>query len=413
MKRFNIAMNNLLNGKKILLGITGGIAAYKICELVRLIRQAGAHVQIILTQHAKQFVTPLTLEVLSGRPVYSDLFEHHFESNIGHIQLARWADMIMVAPASADIIARLAHGLADDLLTTLCLASTVPLAIVPAMNMYMWQHPATQENVNCLINRGTHFIGPDLGEQACGDNGMGRLVQPIELMTWLENFYLNSSPSVFLGKKILITAGPTHEAIDPVRYIATLSSGSMGYSIAEVFAKLGAQVVLISGPSTLSPPSQVKKIAVTSAEEMHQAVMENLPCDIFVGAAAVADYKPELTSPVKIKRDSDLFSLKMIKNPDILATVQKSHPQPLTVGFAAETDNHLQNAMAKLHKKAVHMIVLNAVENGQGFGINQKNSVTFLSHDGQRVDLPVLSKSAIALRLVEFISDFYRNAILT
>lgn len=399
-------MNTHLTGKKILIGITGGIAAYKICELIRLLRGVGAQVQVVTTHHAKEFVAPLTLEVLSGKPVYADLFDHQFESNIGHIQLSRWADVIMVAPASADFMARLSHGLADDLLTTLCLATQAPIVVAPAMNRYMWHNKATQENVDCLKKRGIYLIEPDEGEQACGDNGVGRLVLPTELLAWLETFFSSVSDPVFSGKKVLITAGPTHEAIDPVRYISTQSSGMMGYAIADAIAKCGAQVILVSGPSSLVGPNHVKKIDVRSANDMHQAVTENLPCDIFVGAAAVSDYRPEFTSSSKIKRDVDLVSLKLVKNPDILCSVKNAYPSAFIVSFAAETDNHFSNAKEKLKKKGANMMVLNAVENGKGFGLN-KSSVTFLTPDGRRVDLPELNKNEIALRLTAFIRDFF------
>lgn len=385
----------------ILIGVTGGIAAYKVVELIRLLRDQGHTVQIVMTEQAKQFITPLTLQTLSGRSVYSDLFDAHFENAIGHIQLARWADVILIAPASAHVIARLAHGLADDLLSTLCLASAAPLLIAPAMNKQMWDNPATQANITLLKNRGVTFIGPDSGEQACGEIGMGRMAETEELAETLNNF-LNLP--LFAGKKVLITAGPTQEAIDPVRYISTRSSGIMGYAIAEVFAHFGAEVHLISGPSTLPCPHQVHKIAVTSTEEMYQATCQQLPVDIFVGAAAVTDYRAETPSTFKIKRGVDEYSLKLVKNPDILAAVKKISPKSFLVGFAAETNDHLRHAQEKLHKKSVDMLLLNAVENGQGFGA-VSSSMTVLTADGEVQQWPELSKPAIARRLLELIAQ--------
>ena len=311
----------------------------------------------------------------------------------------------MIAPASANIIARITHGIADDLLTTLCLATPAPLAIAPAMNMLMWKNPATQENIACLQQRGAHIIGPAAGEQACGDVGLGRLIEPTEILEWLENFF--SKPKL-LQKKVVITAGPTHEAIDPVRYITNRSSGKMGYALAKAMAQSGAQVLLISGPTTLECPPGVTRINIRSAEEMQAAVSQNMACDIFVGVAAVADYRPLQCATTKIKRNSESYALNLIKNPDILLTVANAQPRPFTVGFAAETDHHSENAKAKLQKKNLDMIVLNPVENGQGFD-SEFNCVTILTRDGQTIEIPKSSKQAVSAQLTDLISTLINS----
>ncbi len=393
-------MKNPLNNKNILIGVTGGIAAYKVAELIRIIRNKGAETQVVMTEHAKRFITPLTLQTLSGRPTYSDLFDANFENDIGHIRLARWVDAILIAPASANFIARLSQGIANDLLTTLCLATTAPIILAPAMNKCMWDNPLTMDNVSRLKKQGVFFIGPSIGKQACGEEGMGRMVEPEELLLSLQGFF---NENIFAEKKIVITAGPTHESIDPVRYISTRSTGNMGYAIAEAFANLGAQVCLISGPSSLACPHKVKKISVISAAEMHQAVMLNLPADIFIGAAAVSDYRSESPSPLKIKRGANYYSLNLIKNPDILAAVKNSLPCPFLVGFAAETDNHLTHAQEKLQRKDIDMIVLNSVENEQGFG-PVASEVTILTKTKEVMNWPKLTKPVIANRLVELIA---------
>ncbi len=393
-------MNKTLINKKILLGVSGGIAAYKVAELVRLLLKAGAEVQVVMTAHAKQFITPLTLEILSQKPVYDDLFAKDFESNIGHIELARWPDIIMIAPASANIIAKIAHGIADDLLSTLCLATTAPLAVAPAMNKNMWENPATQDNINRLRTRGINIIYPAHGEQACGDVGVGCLAAPALLCSWLENFF---SKPVMSSKKVLITAGPTQEAIDPVRYLSNYSSGKMGYALAQAMSESGAEVVLISGPTSLECPRHVKIIRVTSAAEMHEAVKQNLPCDLFIGAAAVADYRPESIANNKIKRLSENYSLQLVKNPDILLSVSNFHPRPFVVGFCAETNNHLENARTKLQQKNLDMILMNAVENGEVFN-SDFNEVIIITKESEQ-KLPRLTKQEIAFQLINIISQ--------
>ena len=393
-------MNKTLINKKILLGVSGGIAAYKVAELVRLLLKVGAEVQVVMTAHAKQFITPLTLEILSQKPVYDDLFAKDFESNIGHIELARWPDIIMIAPASANIIAKIAHGIADDVLSTLCLATTAPLAVAPAMNKNMWENPATQDNINRLRTRGINIIYPAHGEQACGDVGVGCLAAPALLCSWLENFF---SKPVMSSKKVLITAGPTQEAIDPVRYLSNYSSGKMGYALAQAMSESGAEVVLISGPTSLECPRHVKIIRVTSAAEMHEAVKQNLPCDLFIGAAAVADYRPESIANNKIKRLSENYSLQFVKNPDILLSVSNFHPRPFVVGFCAETDNHLENARTKLQQKNLDMILMNAVENGEVFN-SDFNEVIIITKESEQ-KLPRLTKQEIAFQLINIISQ--------
>jgi phosphopantothenoylcysteine decarboxylase / phosphopantothenate---cysteine ligase len=395
-------MHDSLINKKILLGVSGGIAAYKTAELIRLLRAAGAEVQVVMTTHAKRFITPLTLEILSQKPVYDDLFAQDFESNIGHIQLARWPDMIIIAPASANFLARMAHGMADDLLTTLCLATAAPMAVAPAMNQLMWKNKATQDNISLLRQRGIAIIEPDSGEQACGDVGMGRLAEPAILCTWLAYFF---SKPLMSQKRVLVTAGPTQEAIDPVRYVSNHSSGKMGYAVAQAMAQSGANVVLISGPTALDCPLGVTRINVTSAQEMHEAVKQNLPCDIFIGVAAVADYRPESVAQTKIKRLLDNYSIPLVKNPDILAAVSDSHPRPFVVGFSAETDHHFENAKNKLHQKNIDMIIMNAVENGQVFH-SDFNKIYVITKDSQ-YELDQSPKLKIAFELVNIIHGLH------
>ncbi len=399
-------MGNLAE-KKILLGICGGIAAYKACELIRMLRDNGAEVQVVVTSHAKQFITALTLETLSGKAVYSDLFEHGFESSLGHIQLARWADVILIAPASANFLARLSHGMADDLLSTLCLATSAPIVLAPAMNKYMWQNVVTQHNVDTLKKRGLYFIGPGEGEQACGDIGLGRMVEPRELLDGLKSFFIEP---IFQGKKVIVTAGPTREAIDPVRYISNRSSGKMGYAVAQAMARAGAEVLLISGLTALDCPFGVNRIQVVSAGDMHEAVMQNLPCDLFIGVAAVSDYRSETYHAAKIKRNSDELLLKLIKNPDILSAVERTQPRPFMVGFCAETDNHLNNAQEKLQKKNIDMLVLNPVENNQSFDVDHCQAI-ILTQDGQKIELPELNKLELAQQLIAHIGKTFGYAI--
>jgi phosphopantothenoylcysteine decarboxylase/phosphopantothenate--cysteine ligase len=347
-------MQSLIN-KQILLGITGGIAAYKSAELCRLLLKAGADVRVVMTEAACEFITPLTMQALSGNRVHIDLLDVTAEAAMGHIELARWADLILVAPASANFLARLAHGGANDLLTTICLASTAPLALAPAMNQAMWSNQNTQDNITALKEKGLHVFGPAEGEQACGDIGPGRMMEPGDLALCAADLFQTGA---LAGLKVCITAGPTREAIDPIRYISNHSSGKMGYALAKAAIEAGAKVSLISGPVNLTPPSQAKLINVVSAEEMLEAVT-NESCDIFIAVAAVADYRPEQIASNKIKKTKASMQLQLVKNPDILATIAAQQKKPFCVGFAAETENLKNNALAKLEHKNIDLIIAN------------------------------------------------------
>jgi len=387
------------SGKRVLLGVTGGIAAYKSCELVRLLGREGARVRVVLTESATRFVTPLTFQALSGNPVRVDLFDEAHESAMGHIELARWAEQLVVAPATADFIARLAHGHADDLLTTLCLASEAPLLIAPAMNHRMWLHPATQENVALLESRGVEFIGPEAGEQACGESGPGRMSEPEEILG-----RILSGPGLFAGRRVMVTAGPTREPLDPVRYLSNRSSGKMGFALARAFAREGAEVTLVTGPVSLPTPAGVRRVDVETALEMREAVLDAISGqDLFVGCAAVADYRPERREDTKIKKSSDILELRMTRNPDILAEVAALPDAPFTVGFAAETGDLLHYARRKLEEKGVDMIAANRVGEGAGFEVD-RNALEVIWKGG-RQSLPFQDKATLAQRLVELIAS--------
>ncbi|MCG3733130.1 bifunctional phosphopantothenoylcysteine decarboxylase/phosphopantothenate--cysteine ligase CoaBC [Vibrio cincinnatiensis] len=394
-----------LAGKKILLGISGGIAAYKCAELTRRFIERGAEVRVVMTLAAKEFITPLTMQAVSGHPVADSLLDPAAESSMGHIELAKWADMVLLAPATADLIARLAAGMGNDLLTTLVLATPAPLIVSPAMNQQMYNHAATQENIATLAKRGAEIWGPAAGEQACGDIGPGRMLEPMDLVSRCEAFF---APKPLAGKRVLLTAGPTREALDPVRYITNHSSGKMGYAIAEAAADLGAEVTLISGPVSLSTPRQVSRIDVESALEMHQHVMEHAACcDIFIGCAAVADYRPERIAEHKIKKtdQNSTLSITMVKNPDIVASVAAlTEQRPFTVGFAAETQEVEKYARSKLANKNLDMICANDVSiEGQGFNSNN-NALTVYWHDGAQA-LPLTSKRELARALMLLINE--------
>ena len=402
-----------LSQKNILLGISGGIAAYKACELTRRLRDAGAEVRVVMTDNATRFVTPLTLQALSGHPVRVSLWDENHEAAMGHIELARWADAILIAPASADVMARLAAGMADDLLTTLCLASDAPLFLAPAMNHLMWTHPATQTNVQTLVARGAQLLGPALGAQACGEVGEGRMLEPMELVERLSaSFPLSptlprqgggsqTETTIFQGKRIVITAGGTREAIDPVRFIANRSSGRMGYALAEAARDAGAEVVLISGITTLPTPPGMIRIEVESALQMREAVHQAMPCDIFIAAAAVADYRPAEAATQKIKKQADQLTLHLVKNPDILSEVAALPQRPFTVGFAAETERLLEHARDKLQRKKLDLIAANLV--GEGLAFDQAdNALTVLWADGQ-IEYPKADKRRLAQQLIELI----------
>ncbi|MFT2110967.1 bifunctional phosphopantothenoylcysteine decarboxylase/phosphopantothenate--cysteine ligase CoaBC [Marinomonas sp. 2405UD68-3] len=376
-----------LNDKKILLGITGGIAAYKSIELVRLLKKAGAHVQVVLTKGALAFVTPMTLQAVSGLPVRTSLLDPEAEAGMGHIELAKWADVILIAPASADFMARQTTGMADDLLTTLCLATESPVIIAPAMNQAMWKHPATQSNLKTLLERGVHTIGPESGAQACGDIGYGRMSEPLDIYNYIDDFLSTSSdPLPLAGQHWAITAGPTMEAIDPVRFISNHSSGKMGYALASAAATLGAKVTLISGPVSLNTPEKTTKVDVLSAIDMLEAcraISEKSPIDVFIGAAAVADFRIQEVATQKMKKQNGTneMQLNLVKNPDVIASVVSESMAKFVVGFAAETQNVIAYAKDKLAKKGLDLIVANDVSR-KDIGFNQdQNEVTIVGKD--------------------------------
>ncbi|MCG9701190.1 bifunctional phosphopantothenoylcysteine decarboxylase/phosphopantothenate--cysteine ligase CoaBC [Vibrio parahaemolyticus] len=390
-----------LAGKKILLGISGGIAAYKCAELTRRLIERGAQVRVVMTKAAQEFITPLTMQAVSGHPVSDSLFDPAAEASMGHIELAKWADLVLLAPATADLIARLSAGMGNDLLTTLVLATDSPVAVSPAMNQQMYSNVATQENIATLARRGMHIWGPGAGEQACGDVGPGRMLEPMQLVHLCEQFF---QPKVLEGKSVLITAGPTREAIDPVRYISNHSSGKMGFALANAAAQLGAKVTLVSGPVSLSTPAGVERINVASAQEMYDAVMSYATNhDAFISCAAVADYRPEDIASQKLKKtaDNDQMVIKMVKNPDIVASVAAmTDKRPFTVGFAAETNDVETYARGKLVKKNLNMICANDVSvEGQGFNSND-NAITLFWPEGE-LALALESKEALSFKILE------------
>lgn len=398
-------MQDFVN-KKVVLGICGGIAAYKAAFLVRELTSLGADVQVVMTQAAQQFITPLTLQALSGHAVRSELFDEEAERAMGHIELARWADYLLIAPATANFLAKIAQGLADDLLSTLCLVNESPLIICPAMNRSMWKHPATQQNCKLLQQRGVMIVGPAEGSQACGELGYGRLSETSELINALR---LYDVQQLLVGQRVLITAGATQEAIDPVRFLSNHSSGKMGYALAQAAQMAGAEVTLISGPTALTSPNQVNYYQVTSAQEMHQQVMQLLqPRMIFIGTAAVADFTISAPAQEKIKKtDHDNFSLLLSPNPDILADVAASNKAALVVGFAAETQDVIAQAQKKLIAKKVDMIVANQVGRQQGFN-QETNEVTVITQH-QQTALPSMHKTRIAGQLIAIIAATLHN----
>ena len=408
-------MKQLAN-KRILLGITGSIAAYKAGEIIRRLRDYNADVRVVMTKGATEFVTPLTFQALSGQPVHQHLLDTDAEAAMGHIELARWADVILVAPASADFISRLVLGRANDLLGALCLASQLPLAVAPAMNQQMWKDPATQANVQTLRSRGVLIFGPDSGDQACGDVGEGRLIQTSRLLEALSDIFETGS---LTGRTVLITAGPTREAIDPVRYLSNHSSGKMGYAIAEAAVEAGANVILVSGPvdNDLSVSHTIKRISVSSAQQMLEQAQAYAPlADIFIAAAAVADYRPVLESTEKIKKSAETMMLQLQRNPDILATIKRQCPWLYTVGFAAETESLESHARKKLDDKGVEMIVANwvghAAEETNGTFGSDDNALKIIWDSG-KLDLILASKARLARELMAIIASQYDNAIQT
>ncbi|MDF1527964.1 MAG: bifunctional phosphopantothenoylcysteine decarboxylase/phosphopantothenate--cysteine ligase CoaBC [Sedimenticola sp.] len=397
---------NGLSGRRILLGITGGIAAYKSAELIRQLIKSGAEVQVVMTSGASQFVTPMTLQALSGRPVRQELFDAAHEAAMGHIELARWADVVLVAPASASFMARLAHGFADNLLATLCLATAAPVVLAPAMNQQMWQNQATQQNVATLHQRGIQLWGPASGDQACGEVGPGRMVEPEMLSQQLAAHFSSGSLS---GVRVLLTAGPTREPIDPVRFIGNRSSGKMGFALAKAFVALGASVELVAGPVILMTPSGVNRIDVETAREMEQAVLQRVAgCDIFVGCAAVADYRPDVVADQKIKKNNEQMEIHLVRNNDILAAVAALPDAPFTVGFAAETQSPEAYAEKKRIAKRVDMIAANLVGGAEGGFERDQNALTLIWEGGQ-IALPMADKESLAQQLVSLIAEQYEN----
>ena len=394
--------------ERILLGVTGGIAAYKSAEIVRRLRERGAEVQVVMTGAARQFVTPLTFQALSGRPVRTDLWDDAAEAAMGHIELARWADRILVAPASADFLARLAHGLASDLLTTLCLATDVPITVAPAMNRLMWANAATRANMALLAARGIEVIGPAEGDQACGETGPGRMVEPDVLAAAVIDRAATSG--ALAGRKVIVTAGPTRERIDPVRFITNRSSGKMGFAVAEAARDAGAEVILISGPVSVCTPPGIRRVDVETADQMLAAVNENLGgADIFIAAAAVSDYRPVQVSMEKIKKTSDSLMLALSRTTDILATVAAGAARPFVVGFAAETQNVERNALAKLEGKNLDMIAANQV--GEGLAFDQDDNALTVYWRGGGRELKRAGKAQIAAELVALIAERFANRV--
>ena len=396
-----------LADKRILLGVSGGIAAYKSAELVRRLKDQGAEVRVVMTRSAKEFITPLTLQAVSGHPVADSLLDPAAEAGMGHIELAKWADLVLIAPASANLMARMAAGMADELLTTLCVATPAPVALAPAMNQQMYLNAATQANLDTLASRGILLWGPDSGSQACGDVGPGRMLDPLELVERCCQ-QLTAEP-LLAGVKLLLTAGPTREALDPVRYISNHSSGKMGFALAAAAAELGADVTLVAGPVNLPTPAGVRRIDVESALQMQAAVMaEVAQQQIVIGCAAVADYRPEEISPQKIKKSADEMVVALVKNPDIIAEVAALAAKPFVVGFAAETRDVEHYALDKMARKKLDMIAANDVaREGQGF--NSDDNALTVFWPGGRQELPLARKTEVARHLLALIIKKYQH----
>ena len=392
-----------LTNKNILLGVTGGIAAYKSAEIVRHLKKSGASVRVVMTRSAEEFITPLTLQALSGNRVSTELLDAEAEAAMGHIELAKWADGILIAPATANTIARLSSGRGDDLLSTVTLAFDGPISIAPAMNQAMWRDERTQENLNKLINNNFGICGPGSGEQACGDIGLGRMLEPLEI---LEMFSSSFDKGIMSGKRILITAGPTQEPIDPVRFITNRSSGKMGYALAEAAIESGAQVTLISGPVNIEPPSNCNLVAIKTAKEMYESVMHHIKgADVYIGTAAVSDYSPAYIKESKIKKDGSnaAMVLELKENQDILKSVSELEERPYVVGFAAETDNLIENAEKKLNNNNLDLIVANDVSDKEiGFD-SDENEVTLITHEEKQL-IQKQNKRKISKNIIEFIS---------
>jgi phosphopantothenoylcysteine decarboxylase/phosphopantothenate--cysteine ligase len=388
-----------LKGRRILLGITGGIAAYKAAELARLLVRGGADVRVAMTEAGTRFVTPLTLQALTGQPVWTDLWDPRVPDGMGHIELSRDRELIVVAPATADFLAKLARGLADDLLCSLCLARRCPLALAPAMNVEMWENPATQRNVACLREDDILLLGPAAGDQACGETGLGRMLEPAEILREVERLF---APKVLAGKRVLVTAGPTEEPVDPVRVLTNKSSGKMGYAVARAAREAGAEVTLVSGPVSLATPPGVSRVDVRTAQEMFEAVRKVVKsCDVFVSVAAVADYRVKDPSSRKIKKaNGKPVSIELEENPDILAWVASQPQPPFCVGFAAESENLAQHAREKRAKKNVPLIAANLAQQALG---SDENSITLYDDRGEH-PLGRGAKLELARRLVEHVA---------
>ena len=397
-------MAHLFN-RNVLLGVTGGIAAYKSAELIRQLQEQGANVRVIMTQGAMEFITPLTLQALSGNPVHTQLLDAEAEQGMGHIELARWADLLLIAPATADVLARLVAGRADDLLTTAALATAAPLLVAPAMNQQMWLDPATTDNIATLSRRGVHLVGPASGEQACGDIGPGRMEQPAVIVAAAASLFQNG---LLAGKRVVITAGPTREALDPVRYISNHSSGKMGYALARAATEAGASTTIISGPVSLDVPDKVRRLSVESATQMlDQSLALLKECDIFIACAAVADYRPATKEQQKIKKGPEQVTLQLVRNPDIVTAVAESENRPCTVGFAAETNDVLSYARAKMQRKGLDMIVANDVSD-PSIGFNSEHNAATVLWSGGEQALPRASKDSIARHIIELIAKIQR-----
>ena len=395
-------MKSLAN-KNILLGVTGGIAAYKSAEIVRHLKKSGASVRVVMTKSAEEFITPLTLQALSGNRVSTELLDAEAEAAMGHIELAKWADGILIAPATANTLARISSGRGDDLLSTVTLAFDGPVSLAPAMNQAMWLDKRTQENLEKLIQQDFGICGPGSGEQACGDIGLGRMLEPLEI---LEIFSLSFSKGAMLGKSILITAGPTQEPIDPVRFITNRSSGKMGYSLAEAAIESGANVTLISGPVNIEPPTNCNLVEIKTAKEMYESVMHHIKgMDVYIGTAAVSDYSPAHINESKLKKDGSnaAMTLQLKENQDILKSVSELNDRPYVVGFAAETEDLIENAEKKLKNKKLDLIVANDVSDKEiGFDSDQ-NEVTLITHKGKEL-IQRQNKKKISKKIIDFIS---------
>jgi phosphopantothenoylcysteine decarboxylase/phosphopantothenate--cysteine ligase len=394
-------MGHLFN-RNVLLGVSGGIAAYKSAELVRLLQERGANVRVIMTRGAQAFITPLTLQALSGNPVQTELLDEKAEQGMGHIELARWADLLLIAPATADLLARLAAGRGDDLLTTVALACPAPLMVAPAMNQQMWKNAGTAANIDTLARRGAHIAGPAEGEQACGDVGPGRMEEPAALAEAAAALF---EDGLLAGRRVVITAGPTRERLDPVRYLSNNSSGKMGYALARAAVEAGAQTTLVSGPVDLDVPEGCRRIDVESADEMLAACRDLLPeCDIFIACAAVADYKPADVASQKIKKSGEDMALRLVPTTDILATVSASAQGVFTVGFAAETNDVIAYAKDKLQRKHLDMIVANDVSD-TGIGFNSDHNAATVIWNGGEQDLQRATKGVIARQVIELVAQ--------